>query len=85
MMSYSPNSLSIGLLKRLNIKSSMNHFTQKRYELVNGVVAVEGVASEATQEQGKEKASEKKDVPNLWLTAMQTTEILSKEVIATPI
>ncbi|XP_074302244.1 nucleosome assembly protein 1;4-like [Silene latifolia] len=52
----------------------------KRYEIVNGVVEVDGVANEATQEQGEEKASEEKGVPNFWLTAMQTNEILSEEI-----
>lgn len=52
----------------------------KRYEIVNGVVEVEGVTNETTKEEGEEKAPEEKGVPNFWLTAMKTHEIL-EEVI----
>ncbi|KAL9228535.1 hypothetical protein vseg_004106 [Gypsophila vaccaria] len=52
----------------------------KRYEIVNGVVEVEGVTNEATPEQGEENATEEKGVPNFWLTAMKTNEVLSEEI-----
>ncbi|KAL9235473.1 hypothetical protein vseg_010230 [Gypsophila vaccaria] len=52
----------------------------KRYEIVTGVVEVEGVTNEATPEQGEEKPSEEKGVPSFWLTAMRTNEVLSEEI-----
>lgn len=55
-------------------------FYSKRYEIVNGVVEVEGVTNETTKEQGEEKAAEEKGVPNFWLTALKTHEVL-EEVI----
>lgn len=48
----------------------------KRYDIVNGVVEVDGITDE-TKEQGEEKASEEKGVPNFWLTAMKTHDILA--------
>ncbi|XP_057549803.1 nucleosome assembly protein 1;4-like [Amaranthus tricolor] len=52
----------------------------KRYDIVNGVVEVEGVTNEAMVEEGEEKAPEEKGVPNFWLTAMKTNEILVDEI-----
>ncbi|KAJ6840511.1 nucleosome assembly protein 1,4-like [Iris pallida] len=47
----------------------------KRYEIVNGVVEVEGAKNENAEE-----ASEEKGVPNFWLTAMKTNEVLAEEI-----
>ncbi|KAL2554924.1 Nucleosome assembly protein 1-2 [Forsythia ovata] len=44
----------------------------KRYEIVNGVVEVE--------EQGEDKTKEDKGVPDFWLMAMKTNEILAEEI-----
>ncbi|KAK7838867.1 nucleosome assembly protein 1 [Quercus suber] len=51
----------------------------KRHEIVNGVVEVEGVTSEAGVDQEEDKATEEKGVPDFWLTAMKTNEILAGE------
>ncbi|TKY48270.1 Nucleosome assembly protein [Spatholobus suberectus] len=51
----------------------------KRYEIVNGVVEVEGVTNEAVPEEAS-KATEEKGVPNFWLTAMKTNETLAEEI-----
>ncbi|KAL1810587.1 hypothetical protein DCAR_0730295 [Daucus carota subsp. sativus] len=49
----------------------------KRYEIVNGIVEAEGVKSENAlkQEEGQEKG-----VPEFWLTAMKSNEILAEEI-----
>ncbi|XP_052183448.1 nucleosome assembly protein 1;4-like isoform X2 [Diospyros lotus] len=52
----------------------------KRYEIVNGVVEVEGVTNEATMDQEENKEAEEKGVPNFWLTAMKTNEVLVEEI-----
>uniref|UniRef100_A0A5B6YZI3 Uncharacterized protein n=1 Tax=Davidia involucrata TaxID=16924 RepID=A0A5B6YZI3_DAVIN len=52
----------------------------KRYDIVNGVVEVEGVAGEVTMNQEEEKATEEKGVPDFWLTAMKTNEVLTEEI-----
>lgn len=52
----------------------------KRYEIVNGVIDVEGITNEAAV--GEEnKVVEEKGVPSFWLTAMKTNETLAEEVI----
>lgn len=51
----------------------------KRYEIVNGVTEVEGVKNESAVDQG-ENATEEKGVPDFWLTAMKTNEVLSEEI-----
>lgn len=51
----------------------------KRYEIVNGVVEVEGVTNETPTDQEDEKATEK-GVPDFWLNAMKTNEVLSEEI-----
>ncbi|XP_031090469.1 nucleosome assembly protein 1;4-like isoform X1 [Ipomoea triloba] len=51
----------------------------KRYEIVNGVVEVEGV-SEASVDKGDDKGTEEKGVPNFWLNAMKMNEILAEEI-----
>ena len=79
----------------------------QRYEIVNGVVEVEGIANEAPVEKEEDKAAEgtsqnfnllsivnhlsltwclissgnvEKGVPDFWLTAMKTNEVLAEEV-----
>ncbi|GAB4842592.1 Nucleosome assembly protein 1.1 [Ancistrocladus abbreviatus] len=52
----------------------------KRYEIVNGVVDVEGITGESPMEQGEENAPKEKGVPNFWLTAMKTNEVLAEEI-----
>ncbi|CAL9180826.1 unnamed protein product [Musa hybrid cultivar] len=53
----------------------------KRYEIVNGVVEVEGIKDESPEETGSEdKASEEKGVPGFWLTAMKANEVLTEEI-----
>ncbi|KAL8118758.1 nucleosome assembly protein 1;2-like isoform X2 [Apium graveolens] len=50
----------------------------KRYEIVNGIVEAEGVKSEiASKQEGLEKET---GVPEFWLTAMKTNEILNEEI-----
>ncbi|KAH1145145.1 hypothetical protein GYH30_041122 [Glycine max] len=51
----------------------------KRYEIVNGVVEVEGVTNVAVPEEAN-KAAEDKGVPEFWLTAMKTNEALAEEI-----
>ncbi|XP_042506720.1 nucleosome assembly protein 1;4-like [Macadamia integrifolia] len=51
----------------------------KRYEIVNGIVEV-GVTTEPVTDQGEDEASEEKGVPNFWLTAMKTNEVLAEEI-----
>uniref|UniRef100_A0A166ENM0 Nucleosome assembly protein n=1 Tax=Daucus carota subsp. sativus TaxID=79200 RepID=A0A166ENM0_DAUCS len=53
----------------------------KRYEIVNGIVEPEGVESNDAlkQEVGQEKDAEK-GVPEFWVTAMKTNEILAEEI-----
>ncbi|XP_054780837.1 nucleosome assembly protein 1;4-like [Prosopis cineraria] len=50
----------------------------KRYEIVNGIVEVEGITDEAGTD--KEKVTEEKGVPGFWLTAMKTNETLTDEI-----
>jgi len=53
----------------------------KRYEIVNGVVEVDGVSDEPTSDNAAEgKESDAKGVPDFWLTAMKTNEVLSEEI-----
>ncbi|KAJ7951614.1 Nucleosome assembly protein like [Quillaja saponaria] len=52
----------------------------KRYEIVNGVIEVEGAADEAAMDQEEDKAADEKGVPGFWLTAMKTNEILGEEI-----
>ncbi|XP_072980468.1 nucleosome assembly protein 1;2-like [Typha angustifolia] len=53
----------------------------KRYEIVNGVVEVEGVTDETTEEASTEdKATEAKGVPDFWFNAMKTNEVLAEEI-----
>lgn len=55
----------------------------KRYEIVNGVVEMEGV-NVAPVDQGDNTATgdgTEKGIPNFWLTAMQNNEILAEEIL----
>ncbi|KAJ6815911.1 putative nucleosome assembly protein 1,2 [Iris pallida] len=53
----------------------------KRYEIVNGIVEVEGVTAEVKEENpAEDKVSEEKGVPDFWLNAMKTNEILAEEI-----
>ncbi|XP_071685650.1 nucleosome assembly protein 1;2-like [Rutidosis leptorrhynchoides] len=52
----------------------------KRYDIVNGVVEVDGVKDEDAMDQTDDKAKEEKGVPSFWLTAMKTNEILAEEI-----
>ncbi|KAL0905943.1 hypothetical protein M5K25_024396 [Dendrobium thyrsiflorum] len=52
----------------------------KRFEIVNGLVEVEGVADDLEVDATEDKAYEGKGVPEFWLTAMKTNEVLSEEI-----
>ncbi|KAL9250996.1 hypothetical protein AKJ16_DCAP14981 [Drosera capensis] len=52
----------------------------KRSEIVNGVVEVEGVTTDVAMDQGGYNAAEEKGVPDFWLTALKTHEILAEEI-----
>ncbi|KAM7483854.1 hypothetical protein LguiB_008437 [Lonicera macranthoides] len=51
-----------------------------RYEIVNGVIEIEGVNSESTMGKEEDKTKDEKGVPEFWLTAMKTNEILAEEI-----
>ncbi|KAF6139622.1 hypothetical protein GIB67_033626 [Kingdonia uniflora] len=51
-----------------------------RYEIVNGVTEVEGV-TKACKDQEEDKATEEKGVPEFWLNALKTNEVLSDIVL----
>ncbi|CAL5439500.1 unnamed protein product [Camellia sinensis] len=68
---------------KLNTRSFMDHYTT-RCEIVNGVVEVEGVASEATMDLENDKTTEdmsnaEKGVPDFWVNAMKNSEVLAEE------
>ncbi|XP_047317010.1 nucleosome assembly protein 1;4-like [Impatiens glandulifera] len=52
----------------------------KRYDIVNAVTEVTGADSETPQNQEGDKETEEKGVPNFWLIAMKTNEVLSEEI-----
>uniref|UniRef100_A0A8I6WSZ7 Nucleosome assembly protein n=1 Tax=Hordeum vulgare subsp. vulgare TaxID=112509 RepID=A0A8I6WSZ7_HORVV len=53
----------------------------KRYNIVNGVVEVDGVAQEPTSENAAEGGdSDAKGIPDFWLTALKSNEVLSEEI-----
>ncbi|XP_020098493.1 nucleosome assembly protein 1;1-like isoform X2 [Ananas comosus] len=53
----------------------------KRYEIVNGLVEVEGVTKECADDTSAEDQNcEEKGVPEFWLTAMKTNELLAEEI-----
>ncbi|KAG4990694.1 hypothetical protein AAZX31_09G062100 [Glycine max] len=49
----------------------------KRYEIVNGVIEVEGAANETTDESEEDK---EKGVPSFWLNAMKNNDVLAEEI-----
>ncbi|CAL5443813.1 unnamed protein product [Camellia sinensis] len=68
---------------KLNTRSFMDHYTI-RCEIVNGVVEVEGVTSEATMDLENDKTIEdmsnaEKGVPDFWVNAMKNNEVLAEE------
>ncbi|XP_059318470.1 nucleosome assembly protein 1;2 isoform X2 [Lycium ferocissimum] len=53
----------------------------KRFEIVTGVVEVEGATTEATAEnQQADKDAVEEGVPGFWLTAMKNNEVLAEEI-----
>ncbi|KAK6284388.1 hypothetical protein POUND7_003340, partial [Theobroma cacao] len=52
----------------------------KRYEIVNGVLKVEGETNEAVIDGGGNKSAEEKGVPDFWLTAMKSNEMLADKI-----
>ncbi|OAY53160.1 nucleosome assembly protein 1;4 isoform X2 [Manihot esculenta] len=52
----------------------------KRYEIVNGVKEVEEFADEVAINQEGDEATEEKGVPDFWLTAMKTNEVVGEEI-----
>lgn len=52
----------------------------KRYEIVNGMVEVEGVIEDGDAKKGDVNAPEEKGVPDFWLNAMKTNEVLAEEI-----
>ncbi|KAK9073291.1 hypothetical protein SSX86_007615 [Deinandra increscens subsp. villosa] len=52
----------------------------KRYDIVNRVVEVDGANDEAAMDVTGDKGKEEKGVPNFWLNAMKTNEILAEEL-----
>ncbi|CAL9767403.1 unnamed protein product [Musa acuminata subsp. burmannicoides] len=53
----------------------------KRYDIVNGVVEVEGLKYESSDEiPADDRTTEEKGVPGFWLTAMKTNEVLTEEI-----
>ncbi|XP_021293981.1 nucleosome assembly protein 1;4 isoform X2 [Herrania umbratica] len=52
----------------------------KRYEIVNGVLKVEGETNEAVMDGEGNKSAEENGVPDFWLTAMKTNEMLADKI-----
>eukprot|EP00258_Populus_trichocarpa_P019766 XP_006385427.2 nucleosome assembly protein 1;2 isoform X2 [Populus trichocarpa] len=52
----------------------------KRYEIVNGLKEVDGVMSAELDSIKEDQAIEEKGVPEFWLTAMKTHEVLAEEI-----
>lgn len=52
----------------------------KRYEIVNGLQEVDGVMSAELDSIKEDQATEEKGVPEFWLTAMKTHEVLAEEI-----
>ncbi|KAF6155484.1 hypothetical protein GIB67_010676 [Kingdonia uniflora] len=68
--------LSPNVRKRVDVLREL-----QRYEIVNGVMEVEGVTDEASKDQEEDKATEEKGVPEFWLNALKTNEVLSDIVL----
>ncbi|KAH0710115.1 hypothetical protein KY284_011542 [Solanum tuberosum] len=53
----------------------------KRFDIVNGVVEVDGAVTEAAAaDQEEDKDAEGKGVPDFWCTAMKNNEVLAEEI-----
>ncbi|KAI3989267.1 hypothetical protein MKX01_004816 [Papaver californicum] len=53
----------------------------QRFDIVNGVVEVDGVAKEVVADKEADKDAEvEKGVPDFWLNAMKTNEVLAEEI-----
>ncbi|GFZ08107.1 nucleosome assembly protein 1;2 [Actinidia rufa] len=52
----------------------------KRSEIVNGVVEVEDVTTDATMDQETDNDTQEKGIPSFWVTAMKTNEVLAEEI-----
>uniref|UniRef100_A0A7N0UV54 Uncharacterized protein n=1 Tax=Kalanchoe fedtschenkoi TaxID=63787 RepID=A0A7N0UV54_KALFE len=52
----------------------------KRFEIVNGIIEVAGNSAEAAMDHDESKADEEKGVPDFWLNAMKTNEVLAEEI-----
>lgn len=53
----------------------------KRYEIVNGLLEVEGFSDEGSDNQKIVQSTGEKGVPNFWLTAMKTNDLLAEEIL----
>ncbi|XP_026449331.1 nucleosome assembly protein 1;2-like isoform X4 [Papaver somniferum] len=52
----------------------------QRFDIVNGVVEVDGVTKEVEADKEADKDAEDKGVPDFWLNAMKTNEVLMEEI-----
>nr|GMD55777.1 nucleosome assembly protein 1;2 [Ipomoea batatas] len=52
----------------------------KRYEIVNGIVEVEGEKAEAVSMDQEDDKTAEKGVPHFWITAMKNNEVLAEEI-----
>lgn len=52
----------------------------KRYEIVNGLTEVEGVLNDTLVDKENNESAGDKGVPNFWLTAMKSNEVLADEI-----
>ncbi|CAH1427699.1 unnamed protein product [Lactuca virosa] len=52
----------------------------KRYEIVNGLTEVEGVSDDNLVDKENNESKGDKGVPNFWLTAMKSNEVLADEI-----
>ncbi|XP_019173464.1 PREDICTED: nucleosome assembly protein 1;2-like isoform X2 [Ipomoea nil] len=52
----------------------------KRYEIVNGIVEVEGEKAEAVSMDQEDDKTAEKGVPHFWVTAMKNNEVLAEEI-----
>ncbi|GJW98781.1 nucleosome assembly protein 1;4-like protein [Tanacetum coccineum] len=52
----------------------------KRYEIVNGLTEVEGVSNDNVVDKENNESTGDKGVPNFWLTAMKSNDVLADEI-----
>ncbi|KAK1430845.1 hypothetical protein QVD17_13890 [Tagetes erecta] len=52
----------------------------KRYEIVNGLTEVEGASNDNLVDKENNESTKDKGVPNFWLTAMKSNEVLADEI-----